>query len=589
MPERTELIKEVKNLLSKGLTQKLIAEKLGVSRSTITRIMPKVKEDSSEKYLQIVRVNQLVLGHYPIIHLSTESFKTMLDEDLPLIYVNNNDIYQIQNNQILQFRIQREWANSLNIIFYDFNRWLNLTFETDINNDQQVYSDWNRVHSHIINFRRSIENQINNNAVNWFGIDLENLCKYFANSNPRMIYEYFCDIYEDEITSEYENLHQVLKQVSHFGSLNPKNNQSHLDCYYDFFKLWKKIGNRDQLQTLIAGHMPQITPDRILNKVFSVPKKYVKPMLDLKNYNLTEIKLIVKGGFENQEDIDFAQQGGFDTIKDVRKARKLFCNTWEEMIAVQTNEWEDGNEMRHAMRQGFFENEKDLFTLTTEKNNHIKWNKQSIIWARNSTKDSLERLTNFSSIKSMEFYDYLFTVEEDMFRTDRLMGEYNKLAVPGAKITSEEKFEDFLSQFPDVVDVTNGGLTKILLNSKGVKKIHPRINFNSYPTIKKSRTKLSKSLKKSLAENNLNEASLDSYSWLTEQVRSHLGISQKEELQIVDSCKELLDLSKRETDKLHKTRMARNWVGHKEAEQKVEPSWTYVEYCLNLSERISSL
>ena len=355
------------------------------------------------------------------------------------------------------------------------------------------------------------------------------------------------------------------------------------------FKLWKKIGNRDQLQTLIAGHMPQITPDRILNKVFSVPKKYVKPMLDLKNYNLTEIKLIVKGGFENQEDIDFAQQGGFDTIKDVRKARKLFCNTWEEMIAVQTNEWEDGNEMRHAMRQGFFENEKDLFTLTTEKNNHIKWNKQSIIWARNSTKDSLERLTNFSSIKSMEFYDYLFTVEEDMFRTDRLMGEYNKLAVPGAKITSEEKFEDFLSQFPDVVDVTNGGLTKILLNSKGVKKIHPRINFNSYPTIKKSRTKLSKSLKKSLAENNLNEASLDSYSWLTEQVRSHLGISQKEELQIVDSCKELLDLSKRETDKLHKTRMARNWVGHKEAEQKVEPSWTYVEYCLNLSERISSL
>ena len=175
MPERTELIKEVKNLLSKGLTQKLIAEKLGVSRSTITRIMPKVKEDSSEKYLQIVRVNQLVLGHYPIIHLSTESFKTMLDEDLPLIYVNNNDIYQIQNNQILQFRIQSEWANSLNIIFYDFNRWLNLTFETDINNDQQVYSDWNRVHSHIINFRRSIENQIINNAVIWFGIDLENV------------------------------------------------------------------------------------------------------------------------------------------------------------------------------------------------------------------------------------------------------------------------------------------------------------------------------------------------------------------------------------------------------------------------------
>ena len=189
----------------------------------------------------------------------------------------------------------------------------------------------------------------------------------------------------------------------------------------------------------------------------------------------------------------------------------------------------------------------------------------------------------------MEFYDYLFTVDEDMFRTDRLMGEYNKLAVPGSQIISEEKFEDFLAQFPDVVEVTNGGLTKILLNSKGVKKIHPRINFNSYPTIKKSKSILSKSLKKSLSENNLNEASLDSYSWLTEKLRTHLSISQKDELQIIDSCKELLDLSKKESDKLHKTRLARNWVGHKEAEQKVEPSWTYVEYCLDLSERISLL
>ena len=58
----------------------------------------------------------------------------------------------------------------------------------------------------------------------------------------------------------------------------------------------------------------------------------------------------------------------------------------------------------------------------------------------------------------MEFYDYLFTVKEDMFRTDRLMGEYNKLAVPGAKITSEEKFEDLdnvqsLEKFKNLSDL----------------------------------------------------------------------------------------------------------------------------------------
>ena len=127
MPEKTDLIKEVRFLLSKGHTQKEIAEITGKSRSTITRIMPKVKEDTSEKYLQIVRVNQVVLGNSPVIHVPTESFKTLLDEDFPLIHVgNNNDIYQIQNNVTLHLTINNEWSNSQNIIFHDFNRWLNL-------------------------------------------------------------------------------------------------------------------------------------------------------------------------------------------------------------------------------------------------------------------------------------------------------------------------------------------------------------------------------------------------------------------------------------------------------------------------------
>ena len=588
MPGKTELVKEVKILLSKGLTQKSIAEELGVSRSTITRIMPKVKEDSSDKYLQIVKVNQIVLGHSPVIRLSTESFKTMLDEDLPLIYVNNSEIYQFQNNQTIQFAIGREWSNSTNIIFHDFNRWLNLTFETDINRDREANEAWRHLNQQITRSRETIQNRINIDIERWFGMPLELLCSQFEKVSSQEVVDYFFDSSIDNIPTEYKTLHEVIRVEVSMQSLSHIHTNQ-LDCYYDFIRLWKKIRNINQISIAIVGEMPDITPDRILNEVFSVPKKYVKHMLELKNYDLKEIKLIVGGGFDIQADIDFAQQGGFENINDVEKARKLDCTTMGEMIAVQTNKWKDGSEMRNAIIKGFFENEKDLFILTTEKNNHISWNKQSILWARNSTKDSLERLTNFSSIKSMEFYDYLFTVDEDMFRTDRLMGEYNKLAVPGSQITSEEKFEDFLAQFPDVVEVTNGGLTKILLNSKGVKKIHPRINFNSYPTIKKSKSILSKSLKKSLSENNLNEASLDSYSWLTEKLRTHLSISQKDELQIIDSCKELLDLSKKESDKLHKTRLARNWVGHKEAEQKVEPSWTYVEYCLDLSERISLL
>ena len=189
----------------------------------------------------------------------------------------------------------------------------------------------------------------------------------------------------------------------------------------------------------------------------------------------------------------------------------------------------------------------------------------------------------------MEFYDFLFTVDESVYRTDRLMKEYNGLKTSGNMIANEDEFELFLSEFDDIVEVTQGGLTNILLNTKKIAKIHPRVNHTSYPSLKRSSSALARSLKGALKENNLNEASLDSYSWLTEKLRKHLGISQKEELQVVEELVKILKLDKKRQNTLHKARMARNWVGHKDAEQKIEPKWKYVEFALNLSEELVGL
>ena len=583
MSDKNALVKEVKNLLSKGLTQKVIAEKLGVSRSTITRLMPDVKAESSEKCFKVIQATEIKLGQSAVIVVNTESFKMMVDEELPIIYVNHNDIYQIQTNQTLHFPIHREWGNTTQVIFNDVNKWLNQILDTDITRDADFVNAWTGARQDLQSKHSSILNTINNHALEWFGVDINTLCGNFNNYSPQDFKNRSIEVFIEK-NSKFEHLNRLILTGARINSLY--DDIDRINAFYEFIQLWDKTENLYDLYELVIGPLGEITPQRILNEMFSVPKKYIPAMLELKNYNLQDIKLIVKGGFNNQKDIDFARQGGFVNIKDVQVARKLECTSMKEMLTVQSNGWESGGEMRNAIKKGFLENEKELHQLTTEQNNHIKWNKGSVKWARSSTKDSLERLTNFSSIKSMEFYDFLFTVEDSMFRTDRLMGEYNKLAVPGAKITSEEKFEQILSQFPDVVEVTNGGLTNILINSKGVKKIHPRINFNSYAKIKKSKSKLSNALKKSLANNNLNEASLDSFSWLKEHLRAHFGIPQKEEFQVVDKCKELLNLSKMEIDKLHKARMARNWVGHKEAEQKVEPSWSFVEYCLDLSERI---
>ena len=350
-----------------------------------------------------------------------------------------------------------------------------------------------------------------------------------------------------------------------------------------------------EIDGIIAGPLDlgdtENWPEIILGEFLDVPKKYIEPMLEARIYDLDELKLRIKGGFKDGEDIKFAQEGNFSTIKEVRSARKLECTTLIELTAVKNGNWPSGEIYRYAISQGFESFEYNLFQETKDDNGHIRWDKSEIAWARSASSNELQRLKKFSSIRAMEFYDYLFTLEEEIFRTDRLMAQYKELNTPGPKIATEGKFEDFLSEpaFSGVVDVTEGGLTKILLNSGAVNNIHPRADPASYPLIKKSRTELAKSLRAALNANNLGDSTVDSWSWLCTTLRAHLGLSAKDDLEsVVEKLNELLGLTKTQRDLLHTARMARNWISHKDGEF-VEPSWDSVEYVLDTAEKLSAL
>ena len=327
----------------------------------------------------------------------------------------------------------------------------------------------------------------------------------------------------------------------------------------------------------------------ILTEVGGIPEDLVDHMIKLKKYDIDELKLILDGGFKTEEDIEFAKAGGFLNMKEVRKARKLHCNDKKELQQVVEHGWVDGNDMRHAISRGFRGIEHELYTKTVIQNNHLRWNKSEIAWARRQTDITLKRLSDFSSIRALDFCDFLMDVQEPVYRTDRLMEEHNKLTSPGRKISTENKFEEFLDEFPQYVEVTAGGLTKILLNSDKTLKVEPRISPVDFPSLKSLNTKLAKDLRRALKQNNLNEATTDAYAFMKYQLNKHTEAKDGEDLMVVDEVSNLLNLNKQSITSLHQARLARNWVSHKESEQKIAPRWKYVEITLTYAQQLSEI
>ena len=133
--------------------------------------------------------------------------------------------------------------------------------------------------------------------------------------------------------------------------------------------------------------------------------------------------------------------------------REYYClstgigdSDWEKLQQIVEYGWKDGDVLRNAVALGFKPTEYQLYSKTILQNDHIRWNKTEIAWARKNTDTTLKRLTEFSSIRALDFCDFLLDVQEPVYRTDRLMQEHNKLSSPGRKITSEDKFEEFLDK-----------------------------------------------------------------------------------------------------------------------------------------------
>ena len=179
--------------------------------------------------------------------------------------------------------------------------------------------------------------------------------------------------------------------------------------------------------------------------------------------------------------------------------------------------------MRNAIRKGFKASEYELYSKTIQENDHIGWNKTEITWARKQTDTTLKRLSEFSSIRALDFCDFLLDVQEPVYRTDRLMQEHNKLTSPGRKISTEDKFEEFLDAF------------------------------------------------------------------MKYQLNKHIEAEAGEDLMVVDEVSNLLKLNKQSITSLHQARLARNWVSHKESEQKIAPRWKYVEITLTYAQQLSEI
>lgn len=580
MPPKDDLIPEVRKLLSQGKTQQEIADELNVSRSTIQRVMPLIKSEIDNfEPMTFITASQMNDQGSPSVVLPLQSFISMVDKSLPILYPINwrghGEIKQYQQNVILRWAGPNN-SQYRNYIAANLEKWYNYMEKYGYKNDSFVNSYHQQATNYQESLSRHIDNFVQENQKSWFGKAIDSL-------GIR------------GLTRAKTVTHYVAKAADHFPKeevdifLELATNNFHLseESYFNILRNNPDVTNFD-INKFLSNSMKDPARE-ILTKIGEVPEDLVDKMLELKKYDINELKLILDGGFKTEEDIKFAKKGKFKNMREVRKARKLLCETNTELQQIVEYGWKDGDVLRNAVALGFKPTEYQLYSKTILQNDHIRWNNTEIAWARKNTDTTLKRLTEFSSIRALDFCDFLLDVQEPVYRTDRLMQEHNKLSSPGRKITSEDKFEEFLEEFPQYVEVTAGGLTKILINSDKTLKIEPRISPADFPSLKSLNTNLAKELKKALKQNKLNDATTDSYAFMVYQLKKHIDTEGGEDLKVVDEVSNLLKLNEQSITNLHQARLARNWVSHKESEQKIGPRWKYVELTLTYAQQMSEI
>jgi hypothetical protein len=161
-------------------------------------------------------------------------------------------------------------------------------------------------------------------------------------------------------------------------------------------------------------------------------------------------------------------------LRTLTKARRLKCLTNDELEDVVNNGWQDGEKMRQALHLGFGPGDQERYGVLKSLS-HIDWfnNTAMFKWANSQPISVLKKLKKFPSPRAYEMAKFIGTINEPMYRTDKLQLEFNKLPAPGEAFPSnqEQQFEQFLRNdcFTGLLDVGSGGIVTIL--KKKTKKI----------------------------------------------------------------------------------------------------------------------
>ena len=504
MPDDDKKIDALRKLLSEGKSQTAAAKELGISRSSVIRMMKTIKQTATSNNEEITAIHLLKqVENATTLHLSLDDFKTHLIPSKPVFFTKTESI--LSSKHIINFTQNHGeyWISSelnyrgicelgdrlgtpLMIGGFCFSAWIDW-----ISNDANyfLFELTSMLEAqHIIDyFDKTVvavgDGSIMNLNVVW---DRGNTWNKVLQYMPVRGVKQNHDLQELASPNHPQPALTPIVQRMIMESKEP---------IHDLVKLWMtKPDIRDFLKAawtveneILHGSYKgnyqdniwdDITPrnvfERFLEDQCGVPKKYVKKMIDLGRYNLKELKIAIEGGFKDPDDLEVALSGGFMNLRTLTKARKLKCLTNDELEDVVNNGWQDGEKMRQALHLGFGPGDQERYGVLNSLN-HIDWfnNTAMFKWANSQPISVLKKLKKFPSPRAYEMAKFIGTIDEPMYRTDKLQLEFNKLPSPGEAFPSnqEQQFEQFLRNdcFTGLLDVGSGGIVTIL--KKKTKKI----------------------------------------------------------------------------------------------------------------------
>jgi len=503
MPEDSKKFDALRRLLSEGKSQTAAAKELDISRSSVIRMMKIIKQTATSNNKEITAIHLLKpVENATTLHISLDDFKSQLVPSKPVFFTKIKSSYG-ENKNVINFMqnhgnywVSSEWnyrgicelgdrlGTHFKIGGFKYDPWIDwiindtnyflfeLTSTVDANLIIRYFDkaatrlrdgmgmhlrwnlgeDWGQVLRHMpVSGKKQVD-------------DLTKL------ASPNTPVAALSPIVRTMIMESKEPVHDLLKlwmtkpDISDFlkAAWTVENQTLHSQYNGNYQeKIWDSLMTRDVFE-------------RFLEDQGGVPKKYVKKMIDLGRYNLKELKIAIEGGFKDPTDLEAALSGKFMNLKALTKARRLKCMTNDELEDVVNNGWKDGEEMRQALSLGFGSGEQEKYRVLKSLS-HIEWfnNTAMFNWSKSQSIAVLKKLRKFPSPRAYEMAEFIGTINEPMYRTDKLQVVFNKLPAPGESFGShqEQQFEQFLRNdcFTGLLDVGSGGIVTIL--KKKTKKI----------------------------------------------------------------------------------------------------------------------